>query len=59
MIARIWWELLNVKSISNYDAICFGSARYAEWHGTEARRSKLFALLTPRLRELAGNIVTT
>jgi hypothetical protein len=31
-----------------------------DWYDAEARRSKLFTLLTPRLdEELAGNIVTT
>ena len=54
-------ELRNVKSISNYDAISLRSVRYAkDWYDAEARRSKLFTLLTPRLgEELAGNIVTT
>ena len=54
MPSRRWQELCNVKSISNYDAIREG------WYDAEARQSKLFTLLTPRLdEELAGNIVTT
>lgn len=54
-------ESRNVKSISNYDAISLRSVRYVkDWNDAEARRSKLFTLLTPRLgRELAENIVTT
>lgn len=51
----------NVKSTGNYDAISLRSVRHAEdWHDGEARRRKLFTLLTPRLdEELAGSIVTT
>ena len=44
-----------------YDAISPRSVRYArDWFDAEARRGKLFTLLTPCLdEELAGNIVTT
>ena len=54
-------ELRSVKSISDYVAISLRRVRYAkDWYDAEARRSKLFTLLTPCLDEvLAGNIVTT
>ena len=54
-------ELHDVKSISTYDAVSPRSVKYAkDWHDAEARRSKLFVLLTLRAgEELAGSIVAT
>ena len=53
--------LCGIKSTDNYDAISLRSVLYAKnRYDTEARRSKLFTLLTPSPGgELAGNIATT
>ena len=53
--------MCGIKSMNNYDAISLRSVLYAmNRYDTEAQRSKLFTLLTPRPGgELAGSIATT